>query len=292
LGIERELTSKHAPLLGQTGALGVDALGLAGDNALGLIEGNAERLGAHAGSSGVLGHPRVLLRLAGAEFLDLILALLCETVRDDTNVLVIEGGGEIIPVGDELAMSAELVICTLVQILVDGLEQSRNRGGQLIDGNSRLAILTGNVTTSGRDEATSGLARTEFNTQRDTTKFPVVELPAGGVAFSLVAIGTDTCSLQGGDKAVDLIVELLPLLIGSLGSDTDRDDDRLGLSNARRKDQTAVVTVDHGHDTQSTGGQTPRVLPDVKRRLLLIRLGRWVLDGDSEHLAEVLAKTV
>ncbi|MCV5085106.1 hypothetical protein OFB78_31385, partial [Escherichia coli] len=41
--------AEHAPLLGKTGALGVQALGLALDQTLGLLEGNAERLHAHRG---------------------------------------------------------------------------------------------------------------------------------------------------------------------------------------------------------------------------------------------------
>lgn len=50
--------------------------------------------------------------------------------------------------------------------------------------------------------------------------------------------------------------------------------------------------MNHNHDTQGTGRQTPRVLPDVHSLLLLTRLGGGVLNSDVEHLTEVLAQAM
>ena len=59
-----------------------------------------------------------------------------------------------------------------------------------------------------------------------------------------------------------LFTETLDVFLGGLGG-VDVDNDSLNGSNARRKDQTLVVTVDHDHHTNGTSGQTPTVLPDV-----------------------------
>lgn len=274
--------------------MGVGTLGLAGDDALGLVEGNAERLGTHARSAGILGNARVLLVLAGTQVLDLVLTLLGQAVGDQADVLVVQGGGEVIPVGDDLAVGAVLGVGAVVQVLLDSFQESGHGGGQLGDLDGSLAVLSGDVTTSSGDEAAGKLARTELETQRDTAEFPLVELPAGGVTFSQIALGADAGVAEGGNEALNLAVELLALLIGGLGGDTDGDDDGLGVSDTRREDETAVVTVDHDHDTEGTGGQTPGVLPHVERSglLLVVALGGGVLDGDTEHLTEVLAQTV
>ena len=46
------------------------------------------------------------------------------------------------------------------------------------------------------------------------------------------------------------------------------------------------------HDTDGTGGQAPRVLPDVNVLCLAALLGVGVLNCDVEHLGEVLSKAV
>lgn len=274
--------------------MGVGTLGLAGNDTLGLVEGNAERLGTHARSASVLGNAGVLLVLAGTQVLDLVLTLLGQAVGDQADVLVVQGRGEVVPVGDDLAVGAVLGVGAVVQILLDGFQESGHGGGQLGDLNGSLTVLAGDVTTSSGDEAAGKLARTELKTQRNTTEFPLVELPARGVTLSQIALSADASLAKSGNEAVDLVVELLTLLIGGLGGDTDGDDDGLGVSDTRRKDETAVVTVDHDHDTEGTGRQTPGVLPHVERSrlLLVVALGGGVLDGDTEHLTEVLAQTV
>lgn len=286
------LTTKHAPLLRRTVAQGVCALGDAGLDTLWLIEGNTQRFGAHAGSLGILGLTRVLLVFTSTHVLDLVLTLLRETVGDDTDVLVVEGGDELVPVGDELAVGAVFVVRAVVQVLLDGVQHGGDSGGQFGDGDGRLAVLSWDVTAGGSDEVACGLAGTELDTQRHTAEFPFVELPAGGVALTHVGFGANAGSGEDGSQTIDFAIQLLALFICGLGSDADRDDYGLGLCNARGQDQATVVTVDHDHNTQGTGGETPGVLPDVQSRLLLIALDRGILDGDVEHLTEVLAKTV
>ena len=286
------LTAKHAPFLCQTATLGVDTLGLALLDALGLVEGDTQGLGAHAGGLGVLGLAGLLLSLAGAHILDLVLAFLRETVGDHADVLAVQGGSELLPVGDDLAVRAVLVIGALEKVTLDGLQESRDRGRQLGDRDGGLAVLAGDVTTSGRDEVAGGLAGAELDAQGHTAELPLVELPARGVALAQIADGADTRSGKNRDQAVDLGVQLLALLVRGLGGNADRDDDGLGLSDTGREHKATVVTVDHNHDTQGTGRETPGVLPNMDRGLLLVTLGGGILDGDVEHLAEVLPKTV
>jgi len=241
--------AKHAPLLSETLALGVAAGGDTLLKTLGLLERNAERLSTHAGGLSILSLAGVFLSLAGTHVLDLVLTLLCQAVGNDTDVLVVQSGNKVIPVGDLDAVSLELRVGAVVQVRLDGLKQSRNASSQLGDRDAALAVLAGDITAGGGNKVAGGLTRTELNAQRDTAELVLVELPAGGVA-ALITVGTDTGSNEDGDETVDLGIELLALLLGSLGCETDRDDDNLDLSHTRRQDETLVVTVDHDHNTQ------------------------------------------
>lgn len=134
-------------------------------------------------------------------------------------------------------------------------------------------LLAGNVTAGSRHKVASGFAGTKLDAQRHATKLPFVELPAWGVALAHVTLCAYASGGENSDKAFDLSVEFLALLIGGLGGDTDGDNDSLGFCDARGQNQATVVTVDHDHYTQSTGRETPGVLPDVEGRFLLVALG-------------------
>lgn len=70
--------AKHAPALSIAVAIGAKALGLALDEALGLLKWNAERLGAHGGERTTIGAEDNVLGLG--HLLDLLLAFRLETV--------------------------------------------------------------------------------------------------------------------------------------------------------------------------------------------------------------------
>jgi len=283
--------AEHAPLLGRTVAVRVETLGRTGLDTSGLVKGNAQRLGAHAGSLGVLGLAGVLLGLASRQVLDLVLALLSQAVGDHTDVLLVKSRGEVVPVGDELAVGVEFVRGALEEVLLDGLQQGGDSSRQVGDGDCALAILSGNVTTGSGDEVASRLAGAKLEAQGHTTQLPLVELPAGRVG-ALVAVDTDAGGGENGNEAVHFRIELRLLLFGGLSGDTDGDNDGLELCHTGGQDKTPVVTVDHDHDTQGTSRQTPGVLPDVERGFSLAGLSARIFYGDVEHLAEILAQTV
>ena len=277
--------AEHAPLLSKTGALRVQALGLALDQTLGLLKGNAEGLHAHRGSLLGLGALSSLVRAASGELLDLVLAVGDKAVRDENDVLGVESGDDVLPLLDLEAVLAERSLGLVVHVLLDGLEELGDLGGELGDGDG--ALLAG-VAAGVRDDVLGGVLGTELDAEGNTLELPVVELPGGSVALTSVDVGADTGLLEGGEELVNLLHVCVLLLGRHLGGEADGDEDGLDLGDTRREDETLVVTVDHDHDTDDTGGQTPRVLPDVD---VLALLG-GILDGDVEHLGEVLAQAV
>ena len=204
---------------------------------------------------------------------------------DEDNILVVESGHDILPLGDLEAVLAERGLGLVVHVLLDGLEQLRHLGGQLGDGDRALLAR---VAAGIRDDVLGGVLGSELDAERDALELPVVELPRGSVALAGVDVGADAGLLEGGEELVNLLHVRVLLLGRHLGGETDGDEDGLDLGDTGREDETLVVTVDHDHDTDDTGGQTPRVLPDMD---VLALLG-GVLDSDVEHLGEVLAQAV
>lgn len=85
---------------------------------------------------------------------------------------------------------------------------------------------------------------------------------------------------------------IIHLLFVRLDRDATRDDNSLDTRNLRREDQALVISVNHDHNTNRPGTQTPAVLPHIQL-LLAGRIIR-VLDNDVEHLRtrEVLTETM
>lgn len=204
---------------------------------------------------------------------------------DENDVLGVESGDNVIPLLDLEAVLAEGDFGLVVHILLNGLEKLGDLGGELGDGDG--ALLAG-VAAGVADDVLGGILGTELNTKGNTLELPVVELPGGGVALAGVHVGADASLLEGGEELVNLLHVRVLLLSGHLGGEADGDEDGLDLGDTGREDQTLVVTVDHDHDTDDTGRETPRVLPDVD---VLALLG-GILDGNVEHLGEVLAQAV
>ena len=98
-----------------------------------------------------------------------------------------------------------------------------------------------------------------------------------------------------GRNKLYLIAETLDIFGRGLGVE-DVNDDHLSGSHTRRQHQTLVVTVDHNHHTDRTGGQTPTVLPDkltlYKSNPRKRHTARFSFIGDVEHLGEVLTQAV
>lgn len=133
----------------------VRTLGHTGHDTLWLIEGDAQGLGTHAGRTGILGLVAVFLRLTGAHFLDLVLACLSQAVWDQADVLVVQSGAEVVPVGNNLPVSAVFFVCTPEHIVVDGVEKGWNGGAKFSDWDGGLAVLARDITAGNGDEPAS-----------------------------------------------------------------------------------------------------------------------------------------
>ncbi|KAI3481826.1 hypothetical protein L1887_55534 [Cichorium endivia] len=279
--------AKHDPLLSVLATLGIDTLGALLD-LLGLLGGNAQALGAHAGSPGV-----DLLALDGGRgvLLDLVLALAAGAVGDEEYVLLVERGDEVLPLAHDLAVGGVDVGSALQHLLLDGLETLGDFGGEVGDGDGEL--LAG-VTADGQDGLLGEILGTALKTEGNTLHLPLVELVASGVAVTVVELGTDASALEGLPQLVDLVVDVLLVFGSGLVVNADGDEDSLNVGDAGRNDKTLVVTVDEDHDTDRTSGETPAVLPNVQLVSLLAVLDLLVrvLDRDVEHLREVLTETV
>lgn len=85
---------------------------------------------------------------------------------------------------------------------------------------------------------------------------------------------------------------IIHLLLVRLDRDSTRDDNSLDTRNLRREYQALVIAVDHDHNANRPGTQTPAVLPHIQ--LLLASRIIGVLDDDVEHLGarEVLTETM
>jgi hypothetical protein len=245
--------TEHDPLLGLALTLGVGALRLSLDESFGLVEGNAQRLGTHGRSTGI---NLLALDLTRTEFLDLVLAVGDQAVGNDTGVLCVEGRDKVLPLGDDLAVVAELVRSLAEHVVLDGLEKSRDVLAEVGDGD--FALAGGELVTAGDgDDVLGAVLGAEFDTEGDTLEFPVVELPAGALVVAHVGLGTDTSLEQDFLDGVGLGVVLLAILSGGLCGDANGDNDGLDLGDAGRDNQTLVVPGGENHDTDGTGGKTP-----------------------------------
>lgn len=115
---------------------------------------------------------------------------------------------------------------------------------------------------------------------------PVVKLPSRSVPLPQISLCPDTRCHQ---FPLQLQTRIINRLVLSLTlTQPNRDNCDLLKGDSGRQDETLVITVDHDHDTQRTGGETPRVLVRVQSTLRLV----WRLDGNVKHLGEVLSQVV
>jgi hypothetical protein len=124
--------TEHAPSLRQTFAIGVQALRLALDKSLlWLLERDAQALHTHGWSFGAI---RTFLEVVALRNnLDLVLAFLLETVRDNDYVFAVERGNHLIPVRNIKAVLPERGVGLVIQRFLDRLQQLRDLGRKLRD---------------------------------------------------------------------------------------------------------------------------------------------------------------
>ena len=109
-------------MFGEVLTVRVDALGLALDDTLRLLERNAQALCAHGWGLLVLGHT-VTKCCFGALRLDFILALLAFAVGDKDNVLAVNGGDEVIPIGELHSVAVVGSLSFFEHVFLDLLKQ-------------------------------------------------------------------------------------------------------------------------------------------------------------------------
>lgn len=120
-------------------------------------------------------------------------------------------------------------------------------------------------------------------------ELPVGVLESRGVSLPEIGLGPHSSSDELLLDPERLVLHLVLDLLGRVLVDTSGDDDDLELGDARGKDESLVVSVDHDHDSDTPRRESPTVLPHVE---LLSGRTTGVLDGDVEHLGEVLSEAV
>lgn len=93
--------------------------------------------------------------------------------------------------------------------------------------------------------------------------FPVVELPARSVPIAQICLGADIGTAKALSELLAFIINSFALLVGRLRSDATRHYNDLDTSYPWRKDKPFIITVDHDHNTNGSGRQTPGILPNV-----------------------------
>ncbi len=128
----------------------------------------------------------------------------------------------------------------------------------------------------------SDILGSEFHTQGHSAHLPVVEFPAGTLAFALVEshanVDLDQFRLQFARGVEDGSLFFVGL--------EDRDDDDLIGSKLRRQDQALIVAVDHDDGPNDARGEPPRSRP----AMLLLTILVEVLN--LEGLCEILPQKV
>lgn len=269
----------------------VDALGHARHDGLvgGLDERVAKRLGAHRRGALVL-----LLAIVGRAsrvFLDVVLALGAIAPGHQAELLVVQSRHKVLPFFDASNGLVHLGLGALKHLALHGVHGLLDTLLEVIERDGKLGAR---VTAHDRDLLLLQVLGADLKTKGHTAQLPVVELEARGIVIAQIRLGLDTGLLQAGRDVLAGVVDEVKIGLGRLDGQTAGDDDGLIKRDAGREDQTLVVTVDHDHDADRAGRQTPRVLPDVDLLGLIGRGGRGlgVLDRDVKHVGEVLAETV
>lgn len=293
-----KLTPKQNPLLRPPRTLGICTFRLSPHNPLRLLERNTQTLRAHARRLLVFGRI-VRILFPRRQLLDLVLALFRQAMRDQTDVLGVQCGHEIVPLRDADGMRLERLLGPCVQVSLDAFEEGGDLGAQFGNGHAALAAfrLARQVAAGGGDIVAGDFAGAYLDAEGNALLFPLSEFPAGGVVVAFVDVQAegpvpDVCFGEDGGDGVDLGVEGGAVGVGHFDVDANGDDDDLVFGDAWGEDEADVVAVRHNHDANDTGGETPGVLPDVQAVFLLAFFGRWVFDAYVVHFAEVLAQTM
>lgn len=252
-----------------------------------LLEWDTEGLGAHRRGLSIL--LLAIHSLSSGAVLNVVLALHDTAPRHEDEVLLVEGWDKVFPLGNLDDVGVEEVLGLGVHVLLDGVESGGDGGLEVVEGDGELLTV---VTAGGNDLLLLGIGWAKLETEWDTLELPVVELVAWGVRLTEIGLDAEARLLKAFGDGVNLVEEGFTLVLGNLVVETAWDNDDLEVGDAWWEDETLVVTVNHDHDTNDTGGETPRVLPDKERILLLTLLGSWVLDSDVEHLGEVLTQAM
>lgn len=125
------------------------------------------------------------------------------------------------------------------------------------------------------------------------------------LSVAVINLDSDTGFLQSRLQLLDLL-HMLGLVFGlRLGVQADRNNDCLDVGHLGRENEALVIAVDHDHNADDSGRETPvhvseiqsvvqapilnlpGVLPDVDVASLLVR----VLNGNAKHFTEVLSES-
>lgn len=212
-------------------------------------------------------------------------------MRNQDDVLRVQGGHKVSPVCDDLGVLVVRRLRFLVQIGLDGVQKCFQARGQALERDRRLHTR---VAADTQHLLLLDVFRSVLDAHGYALQLPVVEFVSRAVGFTGIRLDTDSGFLEGIGDLLDACQEGLSFLLGGARGEAAGDDDDLVGRDTGREDQPLVVAVNHNHDSNDAGRQTPRVLPD-KKFLIVFRVAVFpvgILDDDVEHLAKVLAETV
>ena len=209
-------------------------------------------------------------------------------MRNNVHIPVIQTRHEILPPRHHLPVRAVILVRPPEHIRLDRLQQRWHVLVERADRDGRLPLL---VPPRRRNHVVGAVLGPELQAQRHAFEFPVVEFPAGGI-IPVVDQRADVAGFEHGEESLRLFQEALAVLGRGLCGEADGHDDDLEFGGARREDEALVVAVHEDHDADGASRKAPAVLPDVDGRFLLTFFRAGVLDGDVEHLAEVLSQAV
>mmetsp|Transcript_19026 Transcript_19026/g.38428 ORF Transcript_19026/g.38428 Transcript_19026/m.38428 type:complete len:249 (-) Transcript_19026:2292-3038(-) len=199
------------------------------------------------------------------------------TPRRQDEIVLFQVRDKVFPLRDPNNVCVAIFLGLGKHIGLDFIEFGYESCAQTFNGGiPRFAIVTQDDTSLFAFD----VARTNFDTNRNTALLPVIVLPTRVVNSAIVILGTHATGHQ-------ILQNGFTVRIGFFGHEffaDNRDDHSMQRSDTRRQHQTFVITVHHDHYTDSAGCQTPRSLPRGFRHTL------FILEGDTKHFTKVLSQ--
>src|SRR5271156_4317326 len=166
--------------------------------------------------------------------------------------------------------------------LLDFCELLHHSRGNSLLRDERFAFFAGAIAARQHYRAFGDVFGAEFQAQRDAAHFPIVEFEAGAGAFALVELDADSGVHQFLAQPVRAFQDTGFFFVRL----KNRDDYQLDGRQARRENQSLVITMHHDDGANEAGGEAPGSGPAVLQHAAFIEVANF------ERFREVLAEIV